>query len=94
MVADESSFKRLIDIGIALSAEKNPDRLMETILLEAKSIGSADAGTLYIRTKQDQLTFARSEPILLESLRVAPLALKSQCRQWICTCWMRRDNAS
>jgi len=58
MAADQASFKRLIDIGIALSAEKNPDRLMETILLEAKSIGSADAGTLYIRTKQDQLTFA------------------------------------
>jgi HD-GYP domain-containing protein (c-di-GMP phosphodiesterase class II) len=31
---------------------------METILLEAKNIGSADGGTLYIRTKQDQLTFA------------------------------------
>jgi len=58
MAADQASFKRLIDIGIALSAEKNPDRLMETILLEAKSIGGADAGTLYIRTKQDQLTFA------------------------------------
>ena len=58
MAADQASFKRLIDIGIALSAEKNPDRLMETILLEAKNIGSADGGTLYIRTKQDQLTFA------------------------------------
>jgi HD-GYP domain-containing protein (c-di-GMP phosphodiesterase class II) len=58
MAADQASFKRLIDIGIALSVEKNPDRLMETILLEAKNIGSADGGTLYIRTKQDQLTFA------------------------------------
>lgn len=58
MTTDQASFKRLIDIGIALSAEKNPDRLMETILLEAKIIGSADAGTLYIRTKEDQLMFA------------------------------------
>ncbi|MFT4631348.1 MAG: HD-GYP domain-containing protein (c-di-GMP phosphodiesterase class II) [Candidatus Azotimanducaceae bacterium] len=58
MAIDQASFKRLIDIGIALSAEKNPDRLMETILLEAKSIGNADAGTLYIRTKEDQLMFA------------------------------------
>ena len=30
---------------------------METILLEAKSIGNADAGTLYIRTKEDKLEF-------------------------------------
>jgi len=58
MATDQASFKRLIDIGIALSAEKNPDRLMETILLEAKSIGNADAGTLYIRTKEDLLMFA------------------------------------
>jgi len=57
MISEQASFKRLIDIGIALSAEKNPARLMETILLEAMSIGHADAGTLYIRTKQDQLEF-------------------------------------
>jgi HD-GYP domain-containing protein (c-di-GMP phosphodiesterase class II) len=57
MSAEQASFKRLIDIGIALSAEKNPARLMETILLEAKSMGRADAGSLYIRTQQDQLEF-------------------------------------
>lgn len=57
MANDQASFKRLIDIGIALSAEKNPQRLMETILLEAKDIADADAGTLYIRTKDDQLKF-------------------------------------
>jgi HD-GYP domain-containing protein (c-di-GMP phosphodiesterase class II) len=54
---EQASFERLIDIGIALSSEKNPDRLMETILLEAKNIGSADAGTLYIRTRDDTLQF-------------------------------------
>lgn len=57
MTADQNSFRRLIDIGISLSSEKNPARLMETILLEAKSIGNADAGTLYIRTKDDKLEF-------------------------------------
>ncbi|MFT6432633.1 MAG: HD-GYP domain-containing protein (c-di-GMP phosphodiesterase class II) [Candidatus Azotimanducaceae bacterium] len=57
MTADQNSFRRLIDIGISLSSEKNPARLMETILLEAKSIGNADAGTLYIRTKEDKLEF-------------------------------------
>ncbi len=57
MSSEQASFKRLIDIGIALSAEKDTDKLMETILLEAKGIGNADGGTLYIRTKEDTLKF-------------------------------------
>lgn len=57
MSSDHASFRRLIDIGIALSAEKNTDKLMETILLEAKDIGNADGGTLYFRTKEDTLKF-------------------------------------
>ena len=57
MPSDQVSFKRLIDIGIALSSEKDSDRLMETILLEAKDISHADGGTLYIRSRDDQLTF-------------------------------------
>jgi HD-GYP domain-containing protein (c-di-GMP phosphodiesterase class II) len=57
MPSDQASFKRLIDIGIALSAEKDTNKLMETILLEAKDIGNADGGTLYIRTKEDTLKF-------------------------------------
>ncbi|MCB1693078.1 MAG: GAF domain-containing protein [Pseudomonadales bacterium] len=57
MAADQATFKRLIDIGIALSAEKNPDRLMEMILLEAKGLAGADGGTLYIRTRNDELEF-------------------------------------
>lgn len=57
MASEQASFKRLIDIGIALSAEKDPDRLMENILLEAKDLTHADGGTLYIRTKSDELEF-------------------------------------
>lgn len=57
MTSEQASFKRLIDIGIALSAEKDPDRLMETILLEAKDLSHADGGTLYIRNKHDELEF-------------------------------------
>ena len=57
MSSDQVSFKRLIDIGIALSAEKDTDRLMETILLEAKDLTNADGGTLYIRSKDDELEF-------------------------------------
>ena len=42
MASDPLSFKRLIDIGIALSSEKDSDRLMERILLEATAMGNAD----------------------------------------------------
>jgi HD-GYP domain-containing protein (c-di-GMP phosphodiesterase class II) len=38
----------LIDLGIALSAERNHNRLMEMILLSAKDLTNADGGTLYL----------------------------------------------
>ena len=57
MASERVTFERLIEIGIALSAEKNSDRLMERILLEAKDICNADGGTLYIRSRQDELKF-------------------------------------
>ena len=53
-----SPFEKLIEIGIALSAERNRDRLLETILVEAKAITNADGGTLYLRTDDDHLKFA------------------------------------
>lgn len=65
---DTSSFKRLINIGLALSAEKNIDNLMERILREAKEMANADAGTLYIRTEDDQLKF---EILLNDTLDIA-----------------------
>lgn len=68
MSSDQASFERLIDIGIALSAEKDTNKLMESILLEAKDIGSADGGTLYIRTKEDTLKF---EILRNDSLKIA-----------------------
>ena len=40
--AQASAYRRLIDIGLALSAEKNLDSLLEHILLEAKSMANAD----------------------------------------------------
>ncbi|MCS6799555.1 MAG: GAF domain-containing protein [Myxococcota bacterium] len=44
-------------IGVALSAERNRDRLVETILLEAKALCHADGGTLYL-VEDDALHFA------------------------------------
>ncbi len=45
-------------ISLALSAERDRDRLIELILEEAKSLCGADGGTLYLRTERDTLRFA------------------------------------
>lgn len=63
-----NSFQRLIDIGIALSAERDVNRLMEKILLEAKDLTHADGGTLYIKTEEDGLKF---EIMRTDSLKIA-----------------------
>ncbi|MTV50811.1 HD domain-containing protein [Heliobacillus mobilis] len=46
----------LLDIGIALSAEKEHDRVLEMIVTEARRVTGADAGTLYL-CEESQLTF-------------------------------------
>ncbi len=55
--SDENNFRRLIEIGISLSAERDNSRLMEKILLEAKDFCNADGGTLYLRNDDDTLKF-------------------------------------
>ncbi len=67
-VTSASSFARLIEVGIALSAERDTNRLMETILLEAKDLCNADGGTLYLRTEEDTLRF---EIMRTDSLDIA-----------------------
>lgn len=54
---DANRFRRLIDIGIALSAERDHHRLQERILLEAKEIAHADGGTLYLLDGDERLSF-------------------------------------
>lgn len=49
--------ERLNSIGIALSAEKDPARLLETILHGAKELTHADGGTLYTITSEKCLRF-------------------------------------
>ena len=44
----ELAYPRLIELGIALSAEHNHNRLLEKILLGAKEMTNADGGTLYL----------------------------------------------
>ena len=47
------NLKKLIDIGIALSKEKNIDVLLEKILNEAKIISNSDGGTVYLVNDND-----------------------------------------
>lgn len=54
---EDNTFKRMIDIGIALSSERDHNRLMELILLETKDLCNADGGTLYLRMPDDTLKF-------------------------------------
>src|SRR6266853_963074 len=42
------AYPRLIELGIALSAEHNHARLLEKILLGAKELTNADGGTHYL----------------------------------------------
>ena len=48
----------LYDVGLALTAERNHDRLIERILLEAKQFCRADGGTIYLVTDDEHLEFA------------------------------------
>ena len=49
--------ERLNTIGVALSAERDNKRLLETILLGAQEITNADGGTLYTITDDKHLKF-------------------------------------
>lgn len=48
----------LYDVGLALTAERNHDRLIEKILIEAKQFCRADGGTIYLVTDDNHLEFA------------------------------------
>jgi len=40
--------QKVVPIGVALSAERNFNRLLESLVIEAQNITNADAGTLYL----------------------------------------------
>ena len=40
--------RRVIPVGVSLSAEKDFNRLLETVVIEAQTVTNADAGTLYL----------------------------------------------
>jgi len=49
--------EKLVGLGIALSSERDSNKLMEMILMGAKDLTNADGGTLYIRTEDETLRF-------------------------------------
>jgi HD-GYP domain-containing protein (c-di-GMP phosphodiesterase class II) len=49
--------EQLLGIGIALSKERDINKLLETILVAAKDITNADGGTLYRMTDENTLKF-------------------------------------
>ena len=55
---ENNTYQRLIEIGLALSAEKEIESLLERILKEAKSMANADAGSLYLKSSNNSLRFA------------------------------------
>ncbi len=65
---NELGFRRLIELGIALSAERHHNRLMEMILLGAKELTNADGGTLYQVEDGKKLRF---EILRTDSLNIA-----------------------
>ncbi len=54
----ESRIENLIQLGIALSAERDHNKLLETILREAENLTNADAGTIYLINDEQELEFA------------------------------------
>ncbi|RME72983.1 MAG: hypothetical protein D6776_07845, partial [Planctomycetota bacterium] len=60
-MADDNELQRqlrqLTEVGIALTAERDIDRLLDRILTEARRLTRAEAGTLYVR-EGDRLRFA------------------------------------
>jgi len=62
-----SKIALLNEIGIALSAEKNNQRVLEIILDGAKKLTNSDGGTLYTLNEKDELVF---EMVSTDSLNI------------------------
>ncbi len=64
---NHDQIEHLVQIGVALSGEKNISRLLEIIVDEAREFTHADAGTLYIMADdKTELHFAIVQNISLD----------------------------
>lgn len=55
-MTEDKSLKQILDIGIALTAQKDPNKLLDLIVNTAMELTSADGGTLYT-VSDDKLIF-------------------------------------
>jgi len=62
-----NNIEHFIDIGIALTTEKNHHALLEKILKNAMKLSAADAGTIYSVNEKQQLSF---DTVLNNSLNI------------------------
>jgi len=67
----EDRLRRLNEIGVALSVERDLNVLLERILQEARLFTRADAGTLYL-VKDDHLTFEITQNDTLKDFQAEP----------------------
>jgi len=68
LIRNERWFRTLTRIGLSLSAEKDTKKLLERIVIEARKLCNADAGTLYLLDRESQEL--RFEIVQNESLQV------------------------
>ncbi|HNV69063.1 MAG TPA: GAF domain-containing protein [Candidatus Ozemobacteraceae bacterium] len=61
----EKEIEELNEIGMALSSEKDPDRLLQMILSKCREIAHADAGSLYLVEGGTNLRFKLSQNVSL-----------------------------
>lgn len=57
LALEQEKLSRLVELGIAMSAEQDSDKLMEMVLLGAKELTNADGGTLYTLNDAQNLEF-------------------------------------
>jgi sigma-B regulation protein RsbU (phosphoserine phosphatase) len=65
---EETLEQVILPLGVALSMERDPEQLLERIVIEAKSICTADAGILYLLGEDNHLRFAI---VRIDSLNIA-----------------------
>lgn len=63
----KNNMRRMTEIGIALSKEKDTNKLLEMILIEAKTFSNADGGTLYMKDSDNEIRF---EIVMTDSLNI------------------------
>ncbi len=61
IIDDAQLLEDLLDVSIALSAERDFDNLLDLILREIRRTTNADAGTIYLVTNTNQLQFRLSQ---------------------------------